>query len=151
MWILVPKRPVKQERLCHRGHKGKKRGRGSLVVLLGAGGYDGLYGDGTEELDGDTAVAVGQIFDAGDLADVLLIERITGKVKGNRKEEAHTFAKTFVFGEEVDAVAGDVFGGGGLLEVGIARIGRAHFERLADADAAAAPAFLLSDFLHVDI
>ena len=144
--------PVKQERLCHRGHREKKGGRESLVVLLGAGGgYDGLYGDGREELDGDAAVAVGQILDAGDLADVLLIERITGNVKGNRKEETHAFVKTFVLGEEVDAVAGDVFGGGGLLEVGIARVGRAHFERLADADAAAAPAFLLSNFLHVDI
>jgi hypothetical protein len=31
------------------------------------------------------------------------------------------------------------------------RIGRTHFEGLADADAAAAPAFLLSKFLHVNI
>jgi len=128
----------------------KERRKSESVVLLGAR-YDGLYADGREELDGDAAVAVGQIFDAGDLTDVLLIERITGKVKGKRDEEAHAFVETFVFGEEVDAVAGDVFGGGGLLEVGIARIGRAHFERLADADAAAAPAFLLSNFLHVDI
>lgn len=130
----------------------KERRKRESVVLVGAdGGYDGLYADGREELDGDAAVAVGQIFDAGDLADVLLIERINGKVKGKRDEKAHAFVETFVFGEEVDAVAGDVFGGVGLLEVGIARIGRAHFERLADADAAAAPAFLLSNFLHVDI
>ena len=120
-------------------------------MLSAGGGYDGLYADGREELDGDAAVAVGQIFDAGDLADVLLIERITGKVKGKRDEEAHAFVETFVFGEEVDAFARGVFGGGGLLEVGIARIGRAHFEGLADADAAAASAFLLSNFLHVDI
>jgi hypothetical protein len=130
----------------------KERRKSESVVWLGAGGgYDGLYADGREELDGDAAVAVGQIFDAGDLADVLLIERITGKVKGKRDEEAHAFVETFVFGEEVDAVARDVFGGGSLLEMGITRIGRAHFERLADADAAAAPAFLLSNFLHVDI
>ena len=30
-------------------------------------------------------------------------------------------------------------------------IGRAHLERLADAHAVAAPAFLLFNFLHVDI
>jgi hypothetical protein len=120
--------------------------------LLGAsGGYDGLYADGREELDGDAAFAVGQIFDAGDLADIFLIERVTGKVKGKRDEEAHAFVETFVFGEEVDAFAGDVFSVGGLLEVGITRIGRAHFKRLADVDAAAPPAFLLSDFLHIDI
>ena len=121
------------------------------VVLLGAGRYDRLYADGRDELDGDAAAAVGQIFDAGDLADVLLVERITGKVKGKRDEEAHALVKSFVFGEEVDAVAGDVFGGGDLLEVVIARIGRAHFEGLADANAAVAPAFHLSNFLHVDI
>jgi len=137
----VPQRPQREETR-----------KSESVVLMGAGGgYDGLYADGREELDGDAAFAVGQIFDAGDLADVLLIERIAGKVKGKRDEEAHAFVETFVFGEEVDAFAGDVFGGGGLLEVGIARIGRAHFKRLADADAAAPPAFLLSNFLHADI
>lgn len=35
--------------------------------------------------------------------------------------------------------------------MGIAWIGRVHFEGLANADAAAAPAFLLSNFLHVEI
>jgi len=130
----------------------KERRKSESVVLLGAsGGYDGLYAGGREELDGDAAFAIGQILDAGDLADVLLIERITGDVKGKRNEEAHALVKSFVFGEEVDAFVGEAFGGGGLFEMGIAGIGRAHFERLSDADAAAAPAFLLSNFLHVDI
>ena len=102
-------------------------------------------------MDGDAAVAVRQIFDAGDLADVLLIERITGRVKGQCDEETHVFVKAFAFREEVDAVARDVSGFGDLLEVGIAWVGSAHFESLANADAAAAPAFLLSNFLHVEI
>jgi hypothetical protein len=126
-------------------------GERESVVLLAAGGYDRLYADGRDKLDGDAAFAVGQIFDPGDLADVLLIKRITREVKGKRDEEAHALVKGFVFGEEVDAIAGDVFGGGDLLEVGVARIGRAHFEGLADANAAVAPAFYLSDFLHVNI
>jgi hypothetical protein len=110
-----------------------------------------LHADGREELDCDAAVAVRQIFDAGDLADVLLVKRITRNVKRNRDEETHAFVKTFVFGKEIDAVARDVFRGGGLLEMDITRFGRAHFKRLTDADAAAAPAFLLFNFLHRDI
>jgi hypothetical protein len=125
--------------------------KGESVVLLGAGGYDRLYADGRNKLDGDAAFAVWQIFDAGDLADVLLIKRITGKVKGKRDEEAHALVKGFVFGEEVDAITGDIFGGGDLLEVSVARIGRAHFEGLADANTAVSPAFYLSAFLHVNI
>ena len=102
-------------------------------------------------MNGDAAVAFGQIFDAGDLAEVLEIVRITGKVIGKRDEEAHAFVKRFVFGEEVNAVAGDVFGGGGLLEVGVVRIGRTHLEGLADANAAAAPTFRLFDVQHIDM
>jgi len=45
-----------------------------------------LMGEGVER---DAAVAFGQIFDAGDLAEVLEIVRITGKVIGKRDEEAH--------------------------------------------------------------
>jgi hypothetical protein len=59
-------------------------------------------------LDRDAAVAVRQIFDAGDLADILVIERIAGRVKGKRDEKAHAFIETFVFGKEVDDVVGDV-------------------------------------------
>jgi hypothetical protein len=102
-------------------------------------------------LDCDAAAAVGQIIDARYLADILLIERITWKVKRDRDEETHAFVKTLIFGEEIDAVARDVFSGGGLLEMVIAWFGRAHFERLANADAAAAPPFLLFNFLHIDI
>ena len=102
-------------------------------------------------MDGDAAVTVGQIFDAGDLAEVLEIVRLSGEVIGKSDEDAHACTISLVLGEEVDAVAGNVFGGGGFLEVGIVRIGRTHFEGLADADAAAAPAFLLSKFLHVNI
>jgi len=114
-------------------------------------GSGGFYADGGEELDGDAEVAVGEFFNAGDLADVFVIERILGRVIGERDEEAHTFVEDRVFGEEIDAVAGDVFCGGGFLEVRIARIRRAHLEGLADANAAAAPAFLLFDFLHIDM
>ena len=102
-------------------------------------------------MDGDAAVAVRQIFDASDLADVLLIGRITGRVKGQCDEETHVFVKAFAFREKVDAVARDVSGFGDLLEVGIAWVGRADFERPVNADAAAAPAFLVSNFLLVEI
>lgn len=126
--------------------------RRELVGLLeGGGGWSGLCVDGRKELNGDAAVAVRQILDAGDLAEVLEIVRIAGKVIGNRDEEAHAFAIGFVFGEEVNAVAGDVFGSGGLLEVGVVRIGRAHFEGLADANAAAAPTFIPFNVQHIDM
>ncbi len=102
-------------------------------------------------MDGDAASAVGEVFDAGDLADVLLVERITGNVIRKRDEDAHAFVEERVFGEEIDAIAGNVFGGGGILEVGIAGIGGADLEWLADANTAAAAALLLSDFMHIDM
>jgi len=100
-------------------------------------------------LDADAKVAVGQNFDTGDLAEVLHIMRIAGEVIGKRNEDAHARTICLVFGKEVNAVAGNVFGGGGLLEGDIVRIGGAHFEGLAYTDASAAPAFLLSRFPHV--
>ncbi len=111
----------------------------------------GACPDGREELDADAEVAVGQNFDAGDLAEVLDIMRIAREVIGKRDEDAHACTIRFVFGEKVDAVAGDVICGGGLLEGEIVRIGRAHLEGLADMNAAAAPTFLLLNLLHIDI
>jgi len=102
-------------------------------------------------LDGDAALAVWEIFDASDLADVFVIERILGNVKGERDEQAHANIENQVLGEEVDAIARDVFGGGGFLEMGIARIGRANLEGLANADAAAAATLLLFNCLHIDM
>jgi len=110
-----------------------------------------LGGDGGKELNGDAAAAIGEIFDAGDLAEVLEIVRSTGKVVGERDEEAHADTIGLIFGEEVNALARDVFGSGGLLEVGIVGVGRTHPKGLTDANAAAAPTFLLPDFLHVNI
>jgi len=120
-------------------------------MVVGGGGERRLGGDRGKKLDGDAAAAVGEVFDAGDLAEVLEIVRSTGKVIGERDEEAHAYTISLVRGEEVNAIAGDVFGSGGLLEVGIMRIGRTHPEGLTDANAAAAPTFLLSDFLHTNI
>ena len=125
--------------------------RESVGMFERVGGWSWLCVDDRKELDGDAAVAVGQNFDAGDLAEVFEIVRLSGEVIGKSDEDTHARMIILVFGEEVDAVAGDVLGGGGLLEVGIVRIGRTHSEGLADADAAAAPAFLLSNFLHVNI
>ena len=126
--------------------------RRELVGLLeGGGGQSGLCVDDRKELDADAAVAVGQVFDAGNLAEILEIVRSSGEVIGKSDEDAHACPIRLVLGEEIDAVAGNVFGGGGLLEVGVVRIGRTHFEGLADADAAAAPTFLLSNLLHVNM
>jgi len=111
----------------------------------------GACPDGRKELDADAEVAVGQNFDARNLAEVLDIMRIAREVIGKRDEDAHARTISFVFGEEVEAVAGDVIGGGDLLEGDIVRIGRAHLEGLADMNAAAAPTFLLLNLLHVNI
>jgi len=102
-------------------------------------------------LNSDAAAAVGKILDAGDLAEVLEIVRSSGKVIGERDEEAHADTIRLIFGEEVNALARDVFGGGGLLEVGVVGIGRTDPKGLTDANAAAAATFLLPDFLHVNI
>ena len=96
-------------------------------------------------------VAVGQILDPCDLSQVLEIVRITGEVIGQRDEEAHAFTKGPLFREEVDTLAGHVLCGSGFLEGRLARIGRSHPDGLPDADAAAAPAFLLPNFLHVNM
>jgi len=120
-------------------------------MVVGGGGERRLGGDGGKELNGDAAAAVGEIFDAGDLAEVLEIVRCTGEVIGERDEEAHAYTIRLILGEEVDALAGNIFGRGGFLEMGVVRIGRTDPEGLADANAAAPPTFLLPDFLHINI
>jgi len=145
----VPQKRQEGEKTERRKQKIERRTEGELVGLLE--GCGGACVDGREELDADAEVAVGQNFDAGDLAEVLDIMRMAREVIGKGDEDAHACTIRFVFGEEVDAVAGNVFGGGGLLEGVIVRIGRAHLEGLADMNAAAAPAFLRSNLLHVNM
>jgi hypothetical protein len=95
-------------------------------------------------LDGDAALVVLQGLDASDLGNVIVIAGLFGSMVRDSDEEAHADAIAVASGDEIKAVAGNIFCGSGIDEGGFARIGRTHKEGLADLDAARAASFLLA-------
>ncbi|GAC1616099.1 MAG: hypothetical protein NVS9B13_01100 [Candidatus Acidiferrum sp.] len=74
--------------------------------------------------DSDAALAVVEQLDANDLTEILLVEKIGGRMIGDGYKETHAFAIGHAPSKKVESVARDIPGGANFLERFGAGIGR---------------------------
>ena len=99
--------------------------RGGIAPGL-ADGFFGAEEEGHQDLDGDATTAVVEFFNADNFAEGFLIDGAWRVGVGKGDEEAEAFFVAWIFGDEVDAVHGGVFGGEDFVEIGEGGFGRAH-------------------------
>ena len=99
-------------------------------------------------MNGDTAAAVVEFFDADNFAEGLLIDCAGSVGIGKGDEEAEAFFVPWVFGDKVDAVLRGVLGGEDFVEIGETGFGRTHADDTRNFQAAFAAAFCCSQARH---
>lgn len=109
-----------------------------------SGGGDAAWGGagavvhGHQQMEGNAKSTIGEFFDADNLGNVFAVHGVMRGRKREGNENAHAFVIAGAAGVKVNAFLGGVDADGHILEMLVARLRRAHAERLRDFRASAA-------------